>query len=121
MTPSCRAPRQWAAVEHYEISGYGTLLGWAEELGHDDIVRFLTTNLNRRASIHRGRCLRVGNGGLTNERQVQAVLGEQEIGQEPGRPRPRAIGYKGAGSRVIASQAPVGDRPNRRRRAPGLP
>jgi ferritin-like metal-binding protein YciE len=34
------------AVEHYEIARYGTLIAWAEALGHDDIVRFLTTNLN---------------------------------------------------------------------------
>ncbi|MGY4358487.1 ferritin-like metal-binding protein YciE [Bradyrhizobium sp. i1.3.6] len=34
------------AVEHYEITRYGTLIAWAEELGHDEIVRFLTTNLN---------------------------------------------------------------------------
>ena len=34
------------AVEHYEIARYGTLIAWAEELGHEDIVRFLTTNLN---------------------------------------------------------------------------
>ena len=34
------------AGEHYEIARYGTLIAWAEELGHDDIVRFLTTNLN---------------------------------------------------------------------------
>ena len=34
------------AVEHYEIARYGTLIAWAEELGDDDIVRFLTTNLN---------------------------------------------------------------------------
>ena len=33
------------AVEHYEICRYGTLIAWAEELGHDEIVRF-TTNLN---------------------------------------------------------------------------
>ena len=33
------------AVEHYEICRYGTLIAWAE-LGHDEIVRFLTTNLN---------------------------------------------------------------------------
>jgi ferritin-like metal-binding protein YciE len=38
------------AVEHYEISRYGTLIAWAEELGHDDIVRFLTTNLNKAAN-----------------------------------------------------------------------
>ena len=34
------------SVEHYEIARYGTLIAWAEELGHDDIVRLLTTNLN---------------------------------------------------------------------------
>jgi ferritin-like metal-binding protein YciE len=34
------------AVEHYEIARYGTLIAWAEELGHGDVVRFLTTNLN---------------------------------------------------------------------------
>jgi ferritin-like metal-binding protein YciE len=34
------------AVEHYEISRYGTLIAWSEELGHDDVVRLLTTNLN---------------------------------------------------------------------------
>lgn len=34
------------AVEHYEMCRYGTLIAWAEELGHDEIVRFLATNLN---------------------------------------------------------------------------
>ena len=34
------------AVEHYEICRYGTLIAWAEYLGHDDVVRLLTTNLN---------------------------------------------------------------------------
>lgn len=34
------------AVEHYEICRYGTLIAWAQELGHGEIVRFLTTNLN---------------------------------------------------------------------------
>jgi ferritin-like metal-binding protein YciE len=34
------------AIEHYEIARYGTLIAWAEALGHDDVVRLLTTNLN---------------------------------------------------------------------------
>ncbi len=34
------------AVEHYEIARYGTLIAWADALGRDDGVRFLTTNLN---------------------------------------------------------------------------
>jgi len=34
------------SVEHYEIARYGTLIAWAEAVGHDDITRLLTTNLN---------------------------------------------------------------------------
>ena len=34
------------AVEYYEIARYGILIAWADELGRDDIVRLLTTNLN---------------------------------------------------------------------------
>ncbi len=34
------------AVEHYEMARYGTLIAWAEELGHDEIIRLLNTNLN---------------------------------------------------------------------------
>jgi ferritin-like metal-binding protein YciE len=38
------------SVEHYEIARYGTLIAWAEAVGHDDIVRLLTTNLNEEKS-----------------------------------------------------------------------
>jgi ferritin-like metal-binding protein YciE len=34
------------AVEHYEIARYGTIIAWAEALGHDEVVRLLNTNLN---------------------------------------------------------------------------
>ena len=33
------------AIEHYEISRYGTLIAWAEELGHDNVIRFLKATL----------------------------------------------------------------------------
>jgi ferritin-like metal-binding protein YciE len=33
------------AVEHYEITRYGTLIAWAEELGKEDVVKLLTTTL----------------------------------------------------------------------------
>jgi hypothetical protein len=38
-------PRRDYANEHYEIARYGTLIAWAEILGHDDIIRLLNTNL----------------------------------------------------------------------------
>jgi ferritin-like metal-binding protein YciE len=34
------------AIEHYEISRYGTLIAWAEELGHDSVISLLKANLN---------------------------------------------------------------------------
>ena len=33
------------AVEHYEISRYGTLIAWAKELGHNNVVALLNANL----------------------------------------------------------------------------
>ena len=33
------------AVEHYEIARYGTLIAWAEELGHANVVGLLNANL----------------------------------------------------------------------------
>ncbi|WBH17025.1 YciE/YciF ferroxidase family protein [Sphingomonas radiodurans] len=33
------------AVEHYEITRYGTLIAWAEELGHADIAKVLGETL----------------------------------------------------------------------------
>jgi ferritin-like metal-binding protein YciE len=34
------------AVEHYEISRYGTLKTWAEELGHEDVAELLNATLS---------------------------------------------------------------------------
>ena len=34
------------AVEHYEISRYGTLCTWAEQLGHEQSVKLLGENLD---------------------------------------------------------------------------
>ena len=34
------------AVEHYEITRYGSLIAWSEELGREAIAKLLTTNLN---------------------------------------------------------------------------
>ncbi len=34
------------AVEHYEMTRYGTLIAWAKQLGHTDCVSLLEQNLN---------------------------------------------------------------------------
>lgn len=39
------------AVEHYEITRYGTLIAWAEESGNAAIARLLTTTLNEEKAV----------------------------------------------------------------------
>jgi ferritin-like metal-binding protein YciE len=41
------------AVEHYEISRYGTLIAWAEELGHHNVVSLLNANLKEEKAADR--------------------------------------------------------------------
>jgi ferritin-like metal-binding protein YciE len=33
------------AVEHYEMTRYGTLISWAKQLGHNDVVTLLNQTL----------------------------------------------------------------------------
>ena len=35
------------AVEHYEITRYGTLIAWANQLGKTDVVKLLRANLEQ--------------------------------------------------------------------------
>ena len=44
------------AVEHYEISRYGTLCAWAEQLGHEKSVKLLVkTSMKRKPPTKRCR------------------------------------------------------------------
>lgn len=38
------------AVEHYEITRYGTLLTWAKELGHEDVIPLLRDTIDQEKS-----------------------------------------------------------------------
>ena len=41
------------AVEHYEITRYGTLIAWAKQLGRDDAIDFLEPNLEQEKKADR--------------------------------------------------------------------
>ncbi len=41
------------AVEHYEITRYGTLIAWAEELGHAEVAKVLGTTLEEEKKADR--------------------------------------------------------------------
>jgi len=42
------------------MARYGTLIAWSEALGHDDIIRLLTTNLNEEKAAGPSVALRKG-------------------------------------------------------------
>jgi ferritin-like metal-binding protein YciE len=41
------------AVEHYEITRYGTLIAWAKQLGRDDAIELLEANLEQEKNADR--------------------------------------------------------------------
>ena len=41
------------AVEHYEITRYGTLVAWAKQLGRNDAIRLLEANLEQEKKADR--------------------------------------------------------------------
>jgi ferritin-like metal-binding protein YciE len=41
------------AVEHYEMTRYGTLIAWSEELGRSDVAKLLNTTLNEEKAADR--------------------------------------------------------------------
>ncbi|HRO10566.1 ferritin-like domain-containing protein [Amaricoccus sp.] len=41
------------AVEHYEITRYGTLIAWATQLGKDDVLPLLRSNLDQEYAADR--------------------------------------------------------------------
>ena len=41
------------AIEHYEISRYGTLIAWAQELGHNNVTSLLSANLREERGADR--------------------------------------------------------------------
>jgi ferritin-like metal-binding protein YciE len=57
------------AVEHYEISRYGTLKTWAEELGHDEVVALLDATLGEEKKTNDA-LTQLAEGGVNQHAQA---------------------------------------------------
>ncbi len=88
------------AVEHYEITRYGTLIAWAQELGKDEVVPLLERNLREEKAADkklsavaearvnkgsRGRRGKVSTKRRTGGRKVTA----RKVAKAPAKPRKR--------------------------------
>ncbi|MBY0610825.1 MAG: ferritin-like domain-containing protein [Beijerinckiaceae bacterium] len=51
------------AVEHYEITRYGTLIAWAKQLGREDCARLLQQNLDEEKATD-SKLTRMAEGGI---------------------------------------------------------
>jgi ferritin-like metal-binding protein YciE len=60
------------AVEHYEISRYGTLRTWAEELGHDKAVKLLQATLDEEEATDQA-LTKLAENSINQEAQAEAA------------------------------------------------
>ena len=60
------------AVEHYEIARYGTLIAWAEELGHRNVVSLLDANLKEEKAADK-KLIGLAKGGVNRRATGRTV------------------------------------------------
>jgi ferritin-like metal-binding protein YciE len=60
------------AVEHYEISRYGTLRTWAEELGHDEAAELLQATLDEEEATDQA-LTKLAESTINQEAQAEAA------------------------------------------------
>jgi ferritin-like metal-binding protein YciE len=95
------------AVEHYEISRYGTLIAWAEELGHGNVVSLLNANLKEEKAADR-KLSKLAEGGVNRR-----ATGRPSSGRSASRTR-RAAASSSTSKRKTGSVKAV-----KRRRSAG--
>jgi ferritin-like metal-binding protein YciE len=82
-------------AEHYEMAAYGTLVAWANAMGHAEAARLLRENLDEEKAADE-KLTSLAEGGI-NESAADAAHSEEEDEEEPA-----AVG---AGARRSAPQA----------------
>jgi ferritin-like metal-binding protein YciE len=68
-------------AEHYEMSAYGSLVAWAEALGHDDVIELLEATLEEEKAADE-KLSELAEGGI-NEAAAGEVDEEDDDVQEP--------------------------------------
>jgi ferritin-like metal-binding protein YciE len=78
-------------VEHYEMAAYGTLVAWAEAMGHNDAAELLQTTLDEEKATDQ-KLSALAEGGI-NHRAAAAAHPE---GEEEGEEEPAPMARKSA-------------------------
>jgi ferritin-like metal-binding protein YciE len=83
-------------AEHYEMAAYGTLIAWAQAMGHTDVTELLQQNLNEEKAADK-KLSALAEGGI-NQGAADAAHPEDSEDEEP-------VGAGAAGTRRGASKA----------------
>ncbi len=68
-------------AEHYEMAAYGTLVAWAQAMGHTTAARLLQQNLNEEGSADK-KLSGLAEGGI-NKRAAEMAHGEDDAAPTP--------------------------------------
>jgi ferritin-like metal-binding protein YciE len=82
------------AVEHYEITRYGSLIAWAQELGKDDIIPLLERNLREEKAADKKLSAiaeaRVNKGSTRKKTPTKSAgARRRKVSKLPAKPRKR--------------------------------
>jgi ferritin-like metal-binding protein YciE len=81
-------------VEHYEMAAYGTLIAWAQAMGHDEVVNLLQASLDEEKAADK-KLSDLAEGGI-NERAAEGAHPSEEDEEEEVRQPARRTSTSGS-------------------------
>jgi ferritin-like metal-binding protein YciE len=82
-------------AEHYEMAAYGTLIAWAQSMGHGEAATLLQQNLNEEKAADK-KLSSLAEGGINQSAADAAHSEDEEEEEEPSTMR----GRSGSGTAV---------------------
>lgn len=89
-------------VEHYEIAAYGTLIAWAEAMGHSEAASLLQENLDEEKAADE-KLSSLAESGI-NQQAAELAHGEEEEEEEAASPASRSRNAASGGRRAAAGR-----------------
>jgi ferritin-like metal-binding protein YciE len=93
-------------VEHYEMAAYGTLVAWAEAMGHTEAAELLQTTLDEEKAADE-KLTELADGGINREAAAGAGGEQDEEDDEEEEAAPAPARGAGRGAAATASRGKV--------------
>jgi len=87
-------------AEHYEMAAYGTLIAWAQSMGHNEAVSLLQQNLNEEKAADK-KLSSLAEGGINQSAADAAHSGDEEEEEEE---EPSTMRGRGGSATAVAKR-----------------